>query len=104
MTSPLFTSVVTIADLPTGTSHLVDVRGLSLLLCNDEGKIYAISSACSHADEPLSCGVIKYGWIACPAHGARFDLETGEAMNPPATAAIKTFAVRVVDGVIEVAV
>jgi 3-phenylpropionate/trans-cinnamate dioxygenase ferredoxin component len=47
---------------------------------------------------------MKNGWISCPVHGARFDLETGAPMNPPAVMAIDTFAVRVVGDVVEVAV
>jgi nitrite reductase/ring-hydroxylating ferredoxin subunit len=34
-------------------------------------------------------------------HGARFDLATGAAMNPPATSPIATYPVRVVDGWVE---
>jgi 3-phenylpropionate/trans-cinnamate dioxygenase ferredoxin component len=104
MTAPNYAQAANAEELPLGTTKLVEANGQSILLCNDEGTIYAISSTCSHAQEPLGCGRVKYGMIACPAHGARFDLETGEAMNLPATAPIKTFPVRVVDGVIEVAV
>jgi 3-phenylpropionate/trans-cinnamate dioxygenase ferredoxin subunit len=42
------------------------------------------------------------GWIACPAHGARFELATGRAMNAPAKQPIATFEVRVVEDWIEV--
>jgi 3-phenylpropionate/trans-cinnamate dioxygenase ferredoxin component len=103
MPNTTFTPVATTAGFPFGTAKIVEAGGHTILLCNDNGTYYAISPLCSHAQEPLACGRIKYAMIACPAHGARFDLETGEAMNPPATAPIKTFAVRVVDGVIEVA-
>lgn len=97
-----FIPVAKTADIPPGTTRLVEAHGHTVLLCNDSGTVYAVAPFCSHAHEPLACGRIKYGWIACPAHGARFDLETGEAMNPPATAPIRTFAVRIVEGVIEV--
>jgi 3-phenylpropionate/trans-cinnamate dioxygenase ferredoxin subunit len=40
--------------------------------------------------------------ISCPVHGARFSLETGEALDLPATKPIPTYDVRVVDGWIEV--
>ncbi len=103
MTSTAFTQVAHDFDVPTNATKIVEAKGHTILLCNDEGMIYAIAPFCSHAQEPLACGRIKYGMIACPAHGARFDLETGEAMNLPATEPIKTFAVRVVDGMVEVA-
>jgi 3-phenylpropionate/trans-cinnamate dioxygenase ferredoxin component len=44
------------------------------------------------------------GWIACPLHGARFELATGRAMNPPAKQPIATFEIRVVEEWIEVLV
>jgi 3-phenylpropionate/trans-cinnamate dioxygenase ferredoxin subunit len=47
---------------------------------------------------------MKNGWIACPVHGARFDLATGAAMNPPATMPIETFEVRIEGDTIEVSV
>ena len=43
-------------------------------------------------------------WIACPIHGARFELATGRVMNPPAIKPIATYEIRVVDDWIEVAV
>ncbi len=103
MTEPAFTIVLPLADLEDGKPQLFDVAGKAVLLCHDEGQIYAIENRCSHLDEPLACGKVKWGWIACPAHGARFDLATGEPMNPPATAPIRTYPVRVVKGIIEVA-
>lgn len=103
MKQPNFTSALLLADLNEGAATLVNVAGEAILLCHDEGEVYAIENRCSHLEEPLACGKVKWGWIACPAHGARFDLATGQAMNPPATRPIRTFPVRVVDGMIEVA-
>lgn len=103
MSDPKFSAALALAELDDGATKLVDIGGTAVLLCRDEGAVYAIENRCSHLDEPLACGKIKWGWIACPAHGARFDLATGEPMNPPATAPIRTFPVRVVDGMIEVA-
>ena len=65
------------------------------------GEFFVVVNKCSHAEEKLDCGRVRAGWVACPVHGARFRLATGEAMNPPATQPIATFAVRVVDGWIE---
>lgn len=104
MSEPVFIATMAVAEIADSTSALIDVNGTAVLLCHDEGKIFAIENRCSHLEEPLACGKIKWGWISCPAHGARFDLETGEPMNPPATKAIRTYAVRIIDGMIEVAV
>lgn len=103
MSEPVFTPLLPLAELSDGAVMLVDVAGATVLLCHDEGHVFAIENRCSHLEEPLACGKVKWGWIACPAHGARFDLATGDAIGPPATAPIKTYPTRVVGGMIEVA-
>jgi 3-phenylpropionate/trans-cinnamate dioxygenase ferredoxin subunit len=101
MSEQNFLPVANVSDIPPDSAKVVEAGGQSILICHSEGQFFAVANRCSHAEEPLACGRIKYGWIACPAHGARFDLETGEAMNPPATAPIRTFPVRISEGVIE---
>lgn len=101
---PSFHRAFPLSDLPAGTAKSIEIEGKSVLLCNDRDTIYAVSNICSHADEKLECGRMRGGWIACPVHGARFDLATGRAMNPPATQPIATYASRVVDDWIEVEV
>jgi 3-phenylpropionate/trans-cinnamate dioxygenase ferredoxin subunit len=102
MTSPSFTRVAKASELANNSSRAVEVNGRSILVCKSQEKISAIINQCTHAEEKLECGRIKNGWIACPAHGARFVLETGKVLNHPATKDIETFPVRVVDDWIEV--
>ncbi len=90
-------------ELPHAGKKVVEVNGKPVLLCNWNGTMYAVSNICSHANETLDCGLMRNGWIACPIHGARFDLATGKAKNPPAKAPIATYPLRVVDDWIEVA-
>lgn len=99
-----FMRVARAADVAAGTSLLVTVNGQEILLCNSKDKITAIINKCSHAEEKLECGRIRNGWISCPAHGARFNLETGEAMNHPATLPIQTYPTRIVGEWVEVEV
>ena len=98
-----FARVLNVAEPPPGTKKAVDVNGVSVLVCNSNERLYAVSNICSHAHEKLECGRLSRGWIGCPVHGARFDLATGRAMNPPAKEPIATFPVRIVDDWIEVA-
>jgi 3-phenylpropionate/trans-cinnamate dioxygenase ferredoxin component len=98
-----FARVLNVSELPPGTKKAVDVHGVSVLVCNTNDRLYAVSNICSHAREKLECGRMSRGWIGCPVHGARFDLATGRAMNPPAKEPIATFPVRLVDDWIEVA-
>lgn len=102
--SGTFKQAARLEEVATGTVRVVDIDGQSILLCNTKDRIFAVENECSHAHEKLECGRMRSGWIACPVHGARFDLESGQPMNPPATRPIRTFPVRIVDNWIEVEV
>ncbi|AYO79115.1 MULTISPECIES: Rieske (2Fe-2S) protein [Sphingobium] len=99
-----FKMAASLDEVPLGKTKSVTIDGRTILLCNSDGQIHAIAALCSHADEPLACGRIRLGWIACPAHGARFDLETGAPLTGPASEPIATYPVRIVDDMIEVAI
>jgi 3-phenylpropionate/trans-cinnamate dioxygenase ferredoxin component len=77
---------------------LDDVR--VVLIRDDEGEIYALEDRCSHADVKLSRGECSGGQVVCPAHGAKFDIRTGKQLCMPAVAPVKSFPVRVTDGII----
>jgi nitrite reductase/ring-hydroxylating ferredoxin subunit len=88
--------------LAEGQAAAIAVAGERVLLVRSDNAWFCVEGRCSHADMELVRGVVRNGWIACPAHGARFDLATGEPLNPPACAPIATYPVRVNDGLIEV--
>ena len=96
-----FTRLCLAADVAAEKSLGVEIAGKKLLVCQSLGEFYVVINKCSHADEPLDCGRVRNGWVACPVHGARFNLATGEAINPPAKAPIATFAARLTDGWVE---
>lgn len=104
MSDTTFHPVATLDELPSGARKVVHVGGKEILLCHSGDRIFAVSNLCSHAEERLDCGRMRNGWIACPVHGARFDLETGEPINPPASRPIATYEVRVSGAVVEIAV
>jgi 3-phenylpropionate/trans-cinnamate dioxygenase ferredoxin component len=98
-----FARVLKASEVPPGAKKAVEVNGTCVLICNSNDRLYAVSNICSHAQERLEGGRMSRGWIGCPMHGARFDLATGRALNPPAKEPIATFRVRIVDDWIEVA-
>lgn len=89
--------VATLSDLADGQGKALCLRGQPILLCQSEGTVHAVANECSHAFQALDGGRIMHGWVACPAHGARFDLASGEALGPPASAPIQTYRV-IIDG------
>jgi 3-phenylpropionate/trans-cinnamate dioxygenase ferredoxin subunit len=92
-------------DLPIGSCRAFDVNGVKIVVAHLTDGYHAVENRCSHAGSPLLTGKIYRGnQIACPIHGARFDLKTGAAKSPPAFSSLKVFPVRAVDGRVEVAV
>jgi 3-phenylpropionate/trans-cinnamate dioxygenase ferredoxin subunit len=102
MSEKVFVAAAKLDEVPPGAKKLVALKGIEVLLCNSMDKLFAVRNLCSHAYERLDCGRMKNGWISCPVHGARFDLETGAVMNPPAVMPIDVFELRVVGDIIEV--
>lgn len=68
--------------------------GVELCVARLHGKAYATSNYCTHLDCLLSSGKLVDDGIGCSCHGSVFDLETGEAIYPPATVPIKVYPVR----------
>ncbi len=99
-----FVAVAQVEEVPAGAKNVVAANGIEIVLCNTKDRIFAVRNLCSHAHEKLDCGRLRNGWLSCPVHGARFDLETGAAMNPPATLPVETYEVRIAGDTIEVAV
>lgn len=91
-------------DLETGTATVVTAGGKRIALCNTGESLYAIDDQCSHDRGPLDQGKLIGNRIECPRHGAQFDVTTGKALSLPAIRPIKTYAVRVEDGAVEVEV
>lgn len=76
--------------------------GMDILLVRTGAEFFAVENLCTHDGGDLGGGPIEGCEVVCPRHGARFCLRTGEALTAPAYDAIGTFAVRIVDGVVQV--
>ncbi len=96
-----FISVAGQDELPNGERLFLEIDDLYLVLFNIAGDYYAIADLCSHDDGPLGDGDLDGHQVACPRHGARFDVRTGKALTLPAVERIPAFPIRVVDGQIE---
>lgn len=91
-----FFKATTLTDLAPGNRLLVDLDGRSVLLFRIEAQVFAIEDLCTHDDGPLSDGEFDgaKATIACPRHGAKFDVRTGKALTMPATKPTKIFEVK----------
>ena len=95
MPTPELITIAKTTDLEEGQGKCFVAKGTKIAVFKSEGEYYALDDLCSHADAPLSDGWINKGCIACPWHGAEFDLKTGAAMTPPASEAVRSYAVTV---------
>lgn len=84
-----------LSDLPPGTMKGIDLDGRRVLVVNLEGKLHAWDGTCTHEEADLSTGFLLGEEITCPLHLSRFNLLTGEAVNPPAEKALTKYSVRV---------
>ena len=74
------------------------------IFCSAEGEYFATSGYCTHEQAHLSEGLVVDYEIECPRHSGVFDYRTGEAIGAPACVDLRTFPVRVEDGLIFIAV
>ena len=70
-------------------------NGKDVCVARVGNEVFAIEDNCSHQDEALSEGEQNGYKIECWLHSAEFDLRTGEALTPPASAPVKTYPVSV---------
>ena len=91
-----------IAKVGEGEMAACDVDGVKVLVCQVEGRFYALHNQCSHARQALHTGALVRHQIRCPLHGGRFDARTGACAGPPATLPIKTFPLMLENGKVHV--
>ena len=104
MTSPpSFTAVAREGEIPVGEGRCYEVAGRLVAVFFDGAAYSAIDDLCPHMGASLSSGPLRDGIVTCPWHAWRFRLDDGAWCDDPRLRA-DVFAVRVVDGVVEVAV
>ena len=82
-------------SLVSGKPVAIEVDGVAVCVARIGDEVFAVEDTCTHSEASLSEGEITGTKIECWLHGAEFDLRTGEALTPPASAALKTFKVEV---------
>jgi nitrite reductase/ring-hydroxylating ferredoxin subunit len=105
MSVPEWTTVARAGDLADGEMTGATVAGEEVLVANLGGGYRAIGATCTHAGCSLvDDGDLEDGTVVCGCHGSIFDLETGQAVGPPAEEPEPMFVVRVEGDEVRIAV
>jgi 3-phenylpropionate/trans-cinnamate dioxygenase ferredoxin subunit len=90
--------VAAVDDVAPGTMLMVQVDGTDILLINLNGDIRATQGVCSHEYFELDKGFLTGDTLTCALHLSRFDLFSGEALDPPAEMPLAMYPVTIADG------
>ena len=69
-----------------------------LLVVNVGGTVRAVQGICSHEYFELDRGFLTGGTLTCALHLSRFDLSSGEALDPPADEPLAVYPVTIEGG------
>lgn len=78
------------------------VGGTKIALYAVDGEYFATADLCTHGAASLADGYLDGELIECPLHQGTFNVKTGAAVGAPCTLAVKTFPVKLEDGVLHV--
>jgi len=93
------TRVCAVDEIAVNQPMRVVLDGKPIAVVKDSGgEVHAIGDTCTHGDISLSEGFVEDDTLECWAHGSKFSLATGEALNLPAYEPVPVYAVEIVDG------
>ncbi len=79
----MFLEALKISDIAPGGMKAVNIQGEKIIICNYEGKFFAVGARCSHMNAFLDSGTLEGYILTCPLHFAQFDITTGEVLSEP---------------------
>lgn len=103
MRRPLFQEVDA-AGLEPGHMRAVEVDGISVLIANVEGELYALRNGCDVDGLALEGGRLSGCVIVCPWHNCAYDARTGKRVDDSGSAGLVPVPVALRDDSVQVAV
>jgi metal-sulfur cluster biosynthetic enzyme/nitrite reductase/ring-hydroxylating ferredoxin subunit len=97
-----FVKICRVEDIPDPGKAVFELEGRVVVIFHVQGEWYCLEDVCTHDGGPLGEGTLTGHQIACPRHGAKFDVRSGLPTSMPATEGTAAFDVRMDDGVVYV--
>jgi 3-phenylpropionate/trans-cinnamate dioxygenase ferredoxin subunit len=86
-------------EVGDGEMKMVYVDGTDqVLVINNGGDFTAVQGVCSHEYFELDKGFLTAGTLTCALHLSRFDLSSGEPIDPPAELPLEMYPVVIENG------
>lgn len=101
---PVFVPAGAVGAIAPGELRATDVEGVSVLLVNLDGEIYAFRNGCAVDGRPLDAGRLDGTVIVCPWHNCAYDARRGARADGGEGPGIAAVPIAIRDGSIEVAV
>jgi len=91
--------LVGVDEVPPGTMRMAWADGTDpVIVVNLDGDIRAFQGICSHEYFELDKGFLTRDSLTCALHLSRFDLASGDALDPPAELPLVRYPVAVEAG------
>ena len=92
-------SLLALDDVPPGTMAMAWADGTDpVIVVNLGAEIRAFQGICSHEYFELDKGFLTGGSLTCALHLSRFDLASGEPLDPPADEPLAVYPVAIEAG------
>ena len=89
-----FVKVASLSQISDPGRQLAEVDDRLVVLFRVGEQVFCLDDVCTHDGGPLGEGAVDDHTVACPRHGAKFDIRDGRALTMPATEATKTHEVK----------
>ena len=91
--------LVGVDEVPDGTMKMAIVDGVDqVLVVNTGGTIRAMQGICTHEYFELDKGFLTGTTLTCALHLSRFDLASGDPLDPPAELPLAMYPVVIENG------
>ncbi len=105
MTEVAMKKICTLEEIPKLGARVVQsaLHGDIAVFRTADDEVFAVLDQCPHKNGPLSQGIVHGKRVTCPLHNWNIELADGSAVAPD-HGCTKSFAVRVTDGDVMLAV
>jgi len=90
-----FIQVAKVSDVANSGKVILEVDDRMVVLLHINDQFFCIDDVCTHDGGPLGEGELCGFELACPRHGAKFDVRDGAALTMPATEATVVHEVKI---------